>query len=73
LKKIVAWCHEFNFIVTFSTLNGHNIFGFFGGVYVFHMPGKKFPIKKLYSNTPCQDYVEEVMKQAMNIHITHQV
>ncbi|MFS7908266.1 putative RNA helicase [Helianthus anomalus] len=43
---------------------------FFGSVPIFHIPGRTFPVQILYSKTPCEDYVEAAVKQAMTIHIT---
>src|SRR5262245_18189784 len=37
---------------------------------VFHIPGRTFPVNILYSKTPCEDYVEAAVKQAMSVHIT---
>ena len=37
---------------------------------IFHIPGRTFPVNILYSKTPCEDYVEGAVKQAMNVHIT---
>jgi pre-mRNA-splicing factor ATP-dependent RNA helicase DHX38/PRP16 len=37
---------------------------------VFSIPGRTFPVQILYSKTPCEDYVEAAVKQAMSIHIT---
>src|SRR5207244_1851533 len=37
---------------------------------VFNVPGRTFPVNILFSKTPCEDYVEAAVKQAMTIHIT---
>ena len=37
---------------------------------VFDIPGRTFPVNTLWSKTPCEDYVEAAVKQAMTIHIT---
>lgn len=37
---------------------------------VFNIPGRTFPVNILFSKTPCEDYVEAAVKQAMSIHIT---
>ena len=37
---------------------------------IFNIPGRTFPVQILYSKTPCEDYVEAAVKQAMTIHIT---
>lgn len=70
LKQIVARRRDFKLIVTSATLNAQKFSVFFGGVPVFNIPGRTFPVNILYSKTPCEDYVEAAVKQAMTIHIT---
>ena len=69
LKQIVAQRRDFKLIVTSATLNAQKFSVFFGGVPVFHIPGRTFPINTFYSKSPCEDYVEAAVKQAMTIHI----
>ncbi|XP_057530886.1 pre-mRNA-splicing factor ATP-dependent RNA helicase DEAH7 [Amaranthus tricolor] len=70
LKKVVAQRRDFKLIVTSATLNAQKFSLFFGSVPIFHIPGRTFPVNILYSKTPCEDYVEAAVKQAMTIHIT---
>ncbi|KAH9708291.1 pre-mRNA-splicing factor ATP-dependent RNA helicase DEAH7 [Citrus sinensis] len=70
LKKVVARRRDFKLIVTSATLNAQKFSDFFGSVPIFHIPGRTFPVNTLYSKTPCEDYVEAAVKQAMTIHIT---
>ncbi|KAG6394384.1 hypothetical protein SASPL_144968 [Salvia splendens] len=70
LKKVVARRRDFKLIVTSATLNAQKLSDFFGNVPIFHIPGRTFPVQTLYSKTPCEDYVEGAVKQAMAIHIT---
>ncbi|GJW66694.1 pre-mRNA-splicing factor ATP-dependent RNA helicase DEAH7 [Tanacetum coccineum] len=63
LKKVVARRRDFKLIVTSATLNAQNF-------PIFNIPGRTFPLQILYSKTPCEDYVEAAVKQAMTIHIT---
>ncbi|PIN05604.1 mRNA splicing factor ATP-dependent RNA helicase [Handroanthus impetiginosus] len=70
LKKVVARRRDFKLIVTSATLNAEKFSNFFGSVPIFHIPGRTFPVQTLYSKTPCEDYVEAAVKQAMMIHIT---
>ncbi|KAK0574070.1 hypothetical protein LWI29_017804 [Acer saccharum] len=70
LKKVVARRRDFKLIVTSATLNAQKFSNFFGSVPIFHIPGRTFPVNTLYSKTPCEDYVEGAVKQAMTIHIT---
>ncbi|KAL5198300.1 hypothetical protein ABZP36_001812 [Zizania latifolia] len=70
LKKVVARRRDFKLIVTSATLNADKFSKFFGGVPVFNIPGRTFPVNIMFSKTPCEDYVEAAVKQAMTIHIT---
>ncbi|MCH82115.1 pre-mRNA-splicing factor ATP-dependent RNA helicase PRP16-like [Trifolium medium] len=70
LKKVVAQRRDFKLIVTSATLNAQKFSTFFGSVPIFHIPGRTFPVNILWSKTPCEDYVEGAVKQAMTIHIT---
>jgi pre-mRNA-splicing factor ATP-dependent RNA helicase DHX38/PRP16 len=70
LKKVVARRRDFKLIVTSATLNAQKFSNFFGSVPIFNIPGRTFPVNALYSKTPCEDYVEAAVKQAMTIHIT---
>ncbi|XP_049355702.1 pre-mRNA-splicing factor ATP-dependent RNA helicase DEAH7-like [Solanum verrucosum] len=69
LKKVVARRRDFKLIVTSATLNGEKFSNFFGGVPIIHIPGRTFRVQICYSKTPCEDYVEAAVKQAMTIHI----
>ncbi|GMJ11646.1 FOREVER YOUNG, homolog in yeast PRP16, CLUMSY VEIN, embryo defective 3011 [Hibiscus trionum] len=70
LKKVAAQRRDFKLIVTSATLNAQKFSDFFGSAPVFHIPGRTFPVNILHSKTPCEDYVEAAVKQAMTIHIT---
>lgn len=37
----------------------------------FTIPGRTFPVDVLFSKTPCEDYVDAAVKQALQIHISH--
>lgn len=37
---------------------------------VYTIPGRTFPVNIMYSKTPCEDYVESAVKQALSIHIS---
>ena len=58
LKKVVARRRDFKLIVTSATLKRIEIFGFFGNVPVFNIPGRTFPVEIMYSKTPVEDYVK---------------
>ncbi|PON50620.1 hypothetical protein PanWU01x14_221530 [Parasponia andersonii] len=69
-KYRVAQRRDFELIVTSVTLNAQKFSKFFGGVPIHVIPGRTFAVNILYSKSPCEDYVEAAMKQAMTVHIT---
>ena len=44
---------------------------FFGGVPVFHIPGRTFKVEAFYARSACEDYVEAAVKQVLTIHLSH--
>ncbi|KAI3939962.1 hypothetical protein MKW98_029738 [Papaver atlanticum] len=52
------------------SLNTDKFSNFFGGAPLFEIKGRTFDVKVSYSKSPCEDYVEGAVKQAMSIHIT---
>jgi pre-mRNA-splicing factor ATP-dependent RNA helicase DHX38/PRP16 len=69
LRKIVARRNDFKLIVTSATLNTAKFADFFGGVPVFKIPGRTFPVDVMFAKTPQEDYVEAAVKQALQIHL----
>ena len=71
LKKVAARRRDFRLIVTSATLNADKFSDFFGSVPVFNIAGRTFPVEKLYSKVPIEDYVEGAVKQALAIHLAY--
>jgi pre-mRNA-splicing factor ATP-dependent RNA helicase DHX38/PRP16 len=69
LREVVARRNDLKLIVTSATMDSEKFAHFFGNVPVFKIPGRTFPVDILYSRTPCQDYVEAAVKQAIQIHL----
>jgi hypothetical protein len=69
LKKVAARRRDLKIIVTSATLNAERFSEFFGGVPIFHIPGRTFPVDKYYSKSPCDDYVDAAVKQVLTIHL----
>ncbi|CAI0450527.1 unnamed protein product [Linum tenue] len=61
LKKVVAQRRDFKLIVTSATLNAQKFSDFFGSVPIFHIPGRTFPVKTLYSKSPENAYLNELL------------
>jgi pre-mRNA-splicing factor ATP-dependent RNA helicase DHX38/PRP16 len=71
LKKVVARRRDLKLIVTSATLNAERFSSFFGGVPVFHIPGRTFHVEKYYAKMPVEDYVDAAVKQVLTIHLSN--
>ncbi|KAJ3050328.1 DEAH-box RNA helicase prp16 [Rhizophlyctis rosea] len=71
LKRVVARRRDLKLIVTSATMNAEKFSSFFGNVPQFTIPGRTFPVDLMFSKTPCEDYVEAAVKQALAIHLSH--
>jgi len=69
LRQVVARRNDFKLIVTSATMDAEKFANFFGGVPVFTIPGRTFPVETLYARTTAQDYVDEAVQQALAIHV----
>ena len=70
LKKVAARRSDLKIIVTSATLNADKFSDFFGGVPIFRIPGRTFPVEIYYSKAPAEDYVDAAVKQVMTIHLS---
>jgi pre-mRNA-splicing factor ATP-dependent RNA helicase DHX38/PRP16 len=71
LKKVAQRRRDLKIIVTSATLNADRFSEFFGGVPVFRIPGRTFPVEKYYSKSSVEDYVDAAVKQVMQIHLSY--
>lgn len=55
-------------IVTSATLSADVFSSYFGGVPVFRIPGRTFPVETYFAKSVQQDYVMAAVKQALQIH-----
>lgn len=69
LRRIVTRRRDLKLIVTSATMNAERFSSFFGGVPIFTIPGRTFPVEILFSRTSCEDYVDAAVKQALAIHL----
>lgn len=73
LRGIITRRRDLKLIITSATMNAEKFSEFFGGVPIFTIPGRTFKVDVLYSKSPCEDYVEAAVKQAISIHLAHPV
>lgn len=71
LRKILQRRRDLKLIVTSATMNAEKFASFYGGAQTFTIPGRTFPVDVLFSKTPCEDYVNSAVKQALSIHLSH--
>lgn len=58
LRKISARRSDLKLIITSATMNAERFSEFFGGVPIFRIPGRTFPVSMFFSKTNPEDYVE---------------
>jgi len=68
LKKVVRRRRDFKLIVTSATMNSDKFSAFFGGVPIFNIPGRTFPVQIFHTQSPAQDYVDAAVRQVLAIH-----
>jgi len=69
LRQVVARRHDFKLIVTSATMDSDKFANFFGGVPVFTIPGRTFPVETFYARTTAEDFVDAAVQQALTIHV----
>jgi pre-mRNA-splicing factor ATP-dependent RNA helicase DHX38/PRP16 len=68
LRKVVARRSDLKLIVTSATLSADVFSSYFGGVPVFRIPGRTFPVETYFAKSVQEDYVMAAVKQALQIH-----
>ncbi|KAI9668821.1 MAG: DEAH-box RNA helicase prp16 [Alyxoria varia] len=69
-KKVLARRRDLKLIITSATMNSRRFSDFYGGAPEFVIPGRTFPVDIQYSRSPCEDYVDSAVKQALAIHVS---
>ncbi|RYY32306.1 ATP-dependent RNA helicase, partial [archaeon] len=70
LRAVLARRRDLKLIVTSATMDAERFSNFFGGVPVFHIPGRTFPVEKHYARSVPDDYVDAAVKQVLAIHLS---
>lgn len=68
LRKVAARRSDLKLIITSATLSADVFSNFFGGVPVFRIPGRTFPVETYFSKSVQEDYVMAAVKQTLQIH-----
>lgn len=69
LKKVAQKRRDIKIIITSATMNAQKFSNFFGGAPIFQIPGRTFPVQKIFEKTAVNDYVDAAIKKAIAIHI----
>jgi pre-mRNA-splicing factor ATP-dependent RNA helicase DHX38/PRP16 len=70
LRGVAARRRDFRLIVTSATMDADKFSRFFGGVPVFRIPGRTFPVNKVYAKAVPDDYVDAAVRTALTIHVS---
>ena len=60
-------------IVTSATLDSDKFAAFFGGVPVFDIPGRTFPVEVEHVKSPQEDYVSAAVEKALRVHLAQPI
>lgn len=70
LKRISLVRVGMKLIITSATMNTEKFATFFGGVPIFNIPGRTFPIEIYFSRSSCEDYVDSAVRKVLEIHLS---
>ena len=69
LKKVAQKRRDIKLIITSATMNAHKFSSFFGESPIFEIPGRTFPVQKIFEKAAVNDYVDAAVKKAVAIHL----
>lgn len=69
-KKILQRRRDLKLIVTSATMNSKRFSEFFGGAPEFFIPGRTFPVDRMFHRSPVEDYVDQAVQQVLAIHVS---
>lgn len=69
LSNIAQRRRDIKIIITSATMNANKFSSFFGDCQIFHIPGRTFPVEIRFNKSPCEDYIDGAVKQALACHI----
>ena len=70
LKRLSEKRRDLKIIITSATMNSKQFSTFFNNAPIFSIPGRTFPVDIFYSETVIEDYVDMVVKKALEVHIS---
>jgi pre-mRNA-splicing factor ATP-dependent RNA helicase DHX38/PRP16 len=70
LKRLSNKRRDLKIIITSATMDADKFSLFFNNAPIFSIPGRTFPVEIFYSETVIEDYVDMVVKKALEVHIS---
>lgn len=70
LKRVSERRSDLKIIITSATMDADKFALFFNNAPIFNIPGRTFPVEIMYSETVIEDYVDMVVKKALEVHIS---
>lgn len=69
LRGVAARRNDIKLIITSATMDAEKFSDFFGGIPIFKIPGRTFPVEIIYSKQVVEDYADACVKQALQTHL----
>lgn len=69
LKKLIQQRIDLKVIITSATMNSQKFSNYFNCARIFEIPGRTFPVDKIYLDSLPEDYIDAAVKKAIEIHL----
>jgi pre-mRNA-splicing factor ATP-dependent RNA helicase DHX16 len=69
LKDLMQYRPELKLIISSATLNAQKFSAFLGDCPIFHVPGRMYPVEKLFASHPEANYVSATVTTVLQIHL----
>ena len=69
LKRLIVSRTDLKLIITSATMDAQKFSNFFFGAPIFKIKGRTFPVEVFYSEVTVNDYVEQAVKKAIEVHL----
>ena len=73
MQEVLLLRKDFRLIITSATIQSNQFLSFFPGAHVFHIPGRSYKVDHIYSTLPVEDYVDQAVSLAIDVHKTKDI
>lgn len=70
LKDVLKMRPDLKVLISSATMNAEKFSDFFGGVPIFNVPGRRFPVDIYYTKAPEANYIQAAITTVFQIHTT---